>query len=164
MADMLILALAALAALVVWDSYVAAPWTRDGRVRARVASIVPQVSGQITEVRVVNNQFVHQDDVLYVIDPFDFQVALDTAKAQLRQNAADLQVKRMQAERLGGVAGILLLLLRCRSEVGQMQPARLVSVPATVRLDPPSPPSKSRRMCPSLTSEPVDTAALVAEP
>jgi RND family efflux transporter MFP subunit len=65
----------------------------------QVASIAPQVSGQITEVRVVDNQYVHQGEVLYVIDPFDFQVALDTGKAQLRQNAADLQVKRMQAER-----------------------------------------------------------------
>jgi multidrug resistance efflux pump len=48
---------------------------------------------------VVDNQFVHQGDVLYVIDPFDFQVALDTDEAQLRQKAADLQVKRLQAER-----------------------------------------------------------------
>jgi len=37
--------------------------------------------------------------VLYVIDPFNFRVALDTAKAQLRQKAADLQVKNLQAER-----------------------------------------------------------------
>ena len=88
-----------LAALVIWDFYVTAPWTRDGSVRVQVASIAPQVSGQITEIRVVDNQFVHLGDVLYVIDPFDFQVALDTAKAQLRQAAADLQVKRVQAER-----------------------------------------------------------------
>jgi RND family efflux transporter MFP subunit len=88
-----------LAALVIWDYYVAAPWTRDGSVRVQVASIAPQVSGQITEVRVVDNQYVHKGDVLYVIDPFDFQVALDTDKAQVRQKAADLQVKRMQAER-----------------------------------------------------------------
>jgi RND family efflux transporter MFP subunit len=98
-ATLLILVLAVLAALVIWDSYVTAPWTRDGSVRVQVASIAPQVSGQITEVRVVDNQYVHQGEVLYVIDPFDFQVALDTGKAQLRQNAADLQVKRMQAER-----------------------------------------------------------------
>jgi multidrug resistance efflux pump len=57
------------------------------------------VSGQITEIRVVDNQYVHQGDVLYVIDPFDFQVTLDTTKAQLRQAAADLEVKRLQAER-----------------------------------------------------------------
>ena len=65
----------------------------------QVASIAPQVSGQITEVRVVDNQFVRQGDVLYVIDPFDFKVALDTSQAQLRQKDADLQVKRIQAER-----------------------------------------------------------------
>jgi RND family efflux transporter MFP subunit len=98
-ATLLILVLAVLAALVIWDSYVTAPWTRDGTVRVQVANIAPQVLGQITEVRVVDNQYVHQGDVLYVIDPFDFQVTLDTAKAQLRQKAADLQVKRMQAER-----------------------------------------------------------------
>ena len=98
-ATLLILVLAVLAALVIWDSYVTAPWTRDGSVRVQVASIAPEVSGQITEVQVVDNQYVHQGDVLYVIDPFDFQVALDTSKAQLRQKAADLQVKRVQAER-----------------------------------------------------------------
>jgi RND family efflux transporter MFP subunit len=98
-ATLLIVALAGLATLVIWDSYVAAPWTRDGSVRVQVASIAPQVSGQITEVRVVDNQFVRQGDVLYVIDPFDFKVALDTSQAQLRQKDADLQVKRIQAER-----------------------------------------------------------------
>ncbi len=98
-ATLLIFLLAVLAALVIWDSYVTAPWTRDGSVRAQVASVAPQVSGQITEIRVVDNQYVHQGDVLYVIDPFDFQVALDTDKALLREKAADLQVKRIQAER-----------------------------------------------------------------
>jgi RND family efflux transporter MFP subunit len=99
MATLLILAAAVLAALVIWDYYVTAPWTRDGIVRVQVADVAPQVSGQITEIRVVDNQYVHQGDVLYVIDPFDFQVALDMEKAQLHQKAADLQVKRVQAER-----------------------------------------------------------------
>jgi len=98
-ATLLVLLLAVLAALIIWDSYVTAPWTRDGSVRVQVASIAPLVSGQITEVRVVDNQYVHKGDVLYVIDPFDFQTELDTDKAQLRQKAADLQVKRIQAER-----------------------------------------------------------------
>jgi RND family efflux transporter MFP subunit len=98
-ATLFVLVLAVLAALVIWNFYVTAPWTRDGSVRVQVASIAPQVSGQITEVRVVDNQYVHQGDVLYVIDPFDFQVALDTGEAQLGQKAADLQVKKMQAER-----------------------------------------------------------------
>src|SRR5262245_38104231 len=86
-------------ALVTWDYYVTAPWTRDGRVRVQVASVAPQVSGQITELRVGDNQYVHQGDVLYVIDPFDFEVALREDKAQAQQRAADLQVKQVQSER-----------------------------------------------------------------
>ena len=49
---------AALIALVTWDQYNAGPWTRDGRVRVQVASVAPQISGQITELRIVDNQFV----------------------------------------------------------------------------------------------------------
>jgi multidrug resistance efflux pump len=96
---LLILACAGAAALIIWDYYIAAPWTRDGTVRVQVARVAPQVSGQITEIHVVDNQFVHQGDVFYVIDPFDFQVVLNTKKAQLRQRAADVQVKRVQSER-----------------------------------------------------------------
>ena len=98
-ATLFIVAIAAVAAVLIWDYYITAPWTRDGSVRAQVADVAPQVSGQITEIRVVDNQYVHQGDALYVIDPFDFQVALDMDRAQLREKAADLQVKRMQAER-----------------------------------------------------------------
>ncbi|MBV8146853.1 MAG: HlyD family secretion protein, partial [Gammaproteobacteria bacterium] len=85
--------------LVTWDYYVTAPWTRDGRVRVQVASVAPQVSGQITERRVGDNQYVHMGDVLYVIDPFDYEVALRADIAQLQQRAADLQVKEVQSER-----------------------------------------------------------------
>lgn len=99
LATLVVLVLAALAALIVWQYYVTAPWTRDGRVRVQVARIAPQVSGQITELRVVDNQLVRKGDVLYVIDPFDFRVALDAAKADLENRAADLQVKRAQAAR-----------------------------------------------------------------
>ncbi|HEY9348829.1 MAG TPA: HlyD family secretion protein, partial [Inquilinus sp.] len=94
------IALAAIVmALVTWSYYVTAPWTRDGTVRVQVASVAPQVSGQITELRVGDNQYVHKGDVLYVIDPFDFQVALRTGQAQLQQSAADLQVKQAESER-----------------------------------------------------------------
>jgi multidrug resistance efflux pump len=88
-----------LMALVTWDSYVTAPWTRDGTVRVQVASVAPQISGQITELLVGDNQYVHKGDVLYVIDAFDFETALLGDKAQLQQKAADLQVKQMQSLR-----------------------------------------------------------------
>src|SRR6201987_2525264 len=91
--------IAILMAVVTWDYYVTAPWTRDGRMRVQVASVAPQVSGQVVELRVGDNQYVRRGDVLYVIDPFDYDVALRTGKAQAQQRAADLQVKEGQSER-----------------------------------------------------------------
>jgi multidrug resistance efflux pump len=99
LATLVIALVAMLVSIVAWDHYVRAPWTRDGRIRVQVASVAPQVSGQITELRIVDNQFVHKGDVLYVIDPFDFEVALRTNSALLNQKAADLQVKEVQSER-----------------------------------------------------------------
>jgi multidrug resistance efflux pump len=98
-ATLAMLALAGLAALVIWSYYVTAPWTRDGRIRVQVASIAPQVSGQIVEMRVADNQFIRKGDTLYVIDPFDFQVAVDQAKQQLAMRASDAEVKKQEAER-----------------------------------------------------------------
>src|SRR4029450_5256858 len=99
LATLAIMLVAGVMALATWDYYVSAPWTRDGRVRVQVASVAPQISGQITEQRVVDNQFVHKGDVLYMIDPFDFAVTVRTNKAMLEQKAADLQVKQVQSDR-----------------------------------------------------------------
>ena len=90
---------AVLVALVTWDHYNAGPWTRDGRVRVHVASVAPQISGQIRDLRIVDNQFVQKGDILYVVEPFDFEVALRAHKAALQQKIADLNVKQLQSER-----------------------------------------------------------------
>ncbi|MET0661178.1 MAG: HlyD family secretion protein [Steroidobacteraceae bacterium] len=86
-------------ALVTWDQYNAGPWTRNGRVRVHVASVAPQISGQIRELRIADNQFVRKGDILYVIEPFDFEAALRAHKATLQQKIADLNVKQLQSER-----------------------------------------------------------------
>jgi multidrug resistance efflux pump len=88
-----------LISIVVWDQYVVAPWTRNGRVRVQVASVAPRVSGQITQLRVADDQFVHKGDVLYQIEPFDFDVALRLNRALLAQREADSYVKELQSER-----------------------------------------------------------------
>jgi multidrug resistance efflux pump len=99
LATLAIALVAILMALVIWDSYVTAPWTRDGAVRVQVASVAPQISGQITQIRVGDNQYVHKGDVLYVIESFDFETTLRADQAQLQQKAADFQVKQMQSVR-----------------------------------------------------------------
>jgi multidrug resistance efflux pump len=82
-----------------WLIYVTSPWTRDGMVRVQVANVAPQISGQIVEVRTHDNQHVHKGDVLYVIEKFDFEVALDNAKATILNREADLEVKKAQNAR-----------------------------------------------------------------
>jgi multidrug resistance efflux pump len=56
-----------------WRIYMTSPWTRNGMVRAQVANVAPQISGQIVEVRTHDNEHVHKGDVLYVIEKFDFE-------------------------------------------------------------------------------------------
>jgi len=82
-----------------WRIYVTSPWTRDGMVRVQVANVAPQISGQIVEVRTHDNEHVHKGDVLYIIEKFDFEVALDNAKATILNRAADLEVKKAQNAR-----------------------------------------------------------------
>ncbi|GCE90717.1 HlyD family secretion protein [Komagataeibacter diospyri] len=101
-----ILFVAAIVVIVLWDYYTASPWTRNGQVRAQVANIAPRISGQINEVRVHDNQFVHKGDVLYVIDPFDFRVKLDIADAAVNERRADLEFKTSQYERRQKISGV----------------------------------------------------------
>jgi multidrug resistance efflux pump len=82
-----------------WRIFMTSPWTRNGMVRAQVANVAPQMSGQIVEVRTHDNQHVHTGDVLYVIEKCDFEVALDNAKATILNREADLAVKKAQNAR-----------------------------------------------------------------
>jgi len=90
---------AILVSVLTWQHYVTAPWTRNGTVRAQVANVAPGISGRIVELHVADNQFVHKGDVLYVIDPFDFEVVVGVSKTLLKQRAADLEVKRAESVR-----------------------------------------------------------------
>ena len=64
-----------------WDYYMNAPWTRDGRVRADVVEVAPDVSGLVTEVLATDNQVVKRGDVLFRINPERFTLALRQADA-----------------------------------------------------------------------------------
>src|ERR1700709_514931 len=91
-------AAAVVVGLALWDYYMEAPWTRDGRVRADVVEVAPDVSGLVTEVLVEDNQVVKRGDVLLKIDPERFTLALRQAdaivegkKATAEQAPADYQ-------------------------------------------------------------------------
>jgi multidrug resistance efflux pump len=95
----ILVAFAAVAAWAAWQAYVAPPWTRDGTVRAYVVALAPEVSGRITQLPVVDNQFVHRGDLLMEIEPTDYALAVDTAQANLDQARANAVNKEAQAKR-----------------------------------------------------------------
>jgi multidrug resistance efflux pump len=66
-----------------WRHYMYSPWTRDGRVRAEVVRVAPDVSGLVTKLAVIDNQEVKKGDVLFEIDPLRFRIALQQAEANL---------------------------------------------------------------------------------
>jgi len=69
--------------------------TDDAQVDAHVAPIAARVAGTVTEVPVKENQQVEAGAVLAVIDPRDYQVALDKARAELATAEADAAVARV---------------------------------------------------------------------
>jgi multidrug resistance efflux pump len=82
-----------------WEAYMGAPWTRDGTVRAYVVTMAPEVAGHIVELPVADNQFVHKGDLLMVIDPTNFKIAVSLAEAAVQQAQANLDQARVNLER-----------------------------------------------------------------
>lgn len=80
-------AVATLLAFMMWKHYAQIPWTRDGRVRADVVQIAPEVSGPVSSVQVKDNQWVNRGDVLYTIDPRWLKLAVATRRLTSRLNA-----------------------------------------------------------------------------
>ena len=75
-------AVAAFLTWATWQTYMGAPWTRDGTVRAYVVTMAPEVAGRIVKLSVADNQFVHKGDDLFEIDPADYRIALEQAQAK----------------------------------------------------------------------------------
>jgi membrane fusion protein (multidrug efflux system) len=57
--------------------------TDDAAVDGHVMPLSARIGGQLLEVRVIEGQLVHAGDVLVVIDPKDYKVADDQARANL---------------------------------------------------------------------------------
>lgn len=82
-----------------WGAYMETPWTRDGTVRTYVVTMAPEVTGRIVELPAVDNGFVHKGDLLMVIDPTDYRIALKLAEAAMQQAQATAQNAQREAQR-----------------------------------------------------------------
>lgn len=94
-----IFAVAILIGYKLWVYYMDSPWTRDGRVRAEIVNIAPDVSGYVVELPVKDNQFVKKGDLLMQIDPAHYQIAVEQAQAAVAARKAELQMRIDDAKR-----------------------------------------------------------------
>jgi multidrug resistance efflux pump len=84
-------ALAGLLGWAMWGIYMGAPWTRDATVRAYVVTMAPEIAGRIVELPVVDNKYVRKGDLLLVIDPTNYRIAVSQSEAAVQQAQANVQ-------------------------------------------------------------------------
>ncbi|MBU0633421.1 HlyD family secretion protein [bacterium] len=90
--------------LMLWQNYMNSSWTRDGRVRADIVMVSPDVSGLVNDVVVVDNQLVKQGDLLFKIDVERFEHALDEAESIARTKKAEYEMKKSQYSRRAAIS------------------------------------------------------------
>ena len=98
---------AAVAGWQAWQYYMGAPWTRDGTVRAYVVKVAPEVAGQIVQLPIADNQFVRKGDLLMLIDPKNYSIAVRQAEAaveQARAVAVNANAEMIRREKLNDIA------------------------------------------------------------
>jgi membrane fusion protein (multidrug efflux system) len=77
--------------------------TDDAYIDGHVTQVSPRASAQVLFLHVTDNQLVHQGDLLVDLDPTDYQVALDQARAQVasaqgRLTQAGAQIETAKAD------------------------------------------------------------------
>src|ERR1700753_2424171 len=77
-----------------WVHYMDEPWTRDGRVRAEIVNVAPDVSGAVVDLPVKDNQLVKKGDLLMQIDPSHYQIAVEQAEVSVVARAPALRCGR----------------------------------------------------------------------
>jgi multidrug resistance efflux pump len=84
-----VLIVAGILAWLLYTEYHSNPWTRDAHVRANVIQIAPRVAGPIVTLAVEDNASVERGQLLFEIDPSDYQNALAIAQSAFDQKQAE---------------------------------------------------------------------------
>ena len=114
----------------VWNTVEKYPRTDDATVQANVIGVAPRAHGQIIQLNVVDNQAVKAGDVLFELDPADYQLALANAQSALATLDQQIEVARSQDEELkfqvkaaaAGMAQAQAELQRATNLVHRLQP------------------------------------------
>ena len=105
---LLVVCLALILGRLLWVHYMNDPWTRDGRVRAEVITIAPDVAGLVTEIAVRDNQWVNKGDLLLQIDPEHYEIAVHQAEATVAARKATLAMRQQNARRRADIDSLVV--------------------------------------------------------
>lgn len=100
------------AGLRLWDHYELAPWTRDGRVRANVVQVAPDVSGVVTAVAIRDNQAVRAGELLFEVDRARYALALRQTQVALGAQRMALAQAQRESARDAGLGALVSQELR----------------------------------------------------
>lgn len=92
--------LAVLIVILIWLHLSRFVSTDDAYINANIVQIAPQVSGQVVQLHVQNNQFVKAGALLFEIDPEPYKIALEKARAQLAIAQATWHNDQTHSERI----------------------------------------------------------------
>jgi membrane fusion protein (multidrug efflux system) len=91
---LIVLAILVFAGVQAWRYYSARESTDDAQVEAHIAPVSARVGGTVIQINVDNNQFVKAGTVLVRLDPSDYKVALERARAELADAEAGQRAAR----------------------------------------------------------------------
>jgi len=131
-----IIAAAAIMVVVTLVQWEIRPQTDDATVRANFVGIAPQVSGHIVELHVRDNQLVNEGDVLFLIDPRPYKIALERARSTLAMTRKDVDgLKNGAATAVAGVSKAEAQLNASASEVTRREMDPVVADAEIARLE-----------------------------
>ncbi len=86
-----------------YRAYIDNPWTRDGQVRTQVIQVTPRVNGMVIKINVIDNQRVKKGDLLFEIDPSQYQVKLNQSEARLQRTREAAKGTKIEFERVKNI-------------------------------------------------------------
>ena len=108
LATLLVLALAIWIGRTLWVHYMQTPWTRDGRVRADIINVAADVTGEVVDVPVRDNQLVKKGDLLMQIDPEHYRIAVKQAQSLVASRKATWEMRKVNAHRRADLDALVI--------------------------------------------------------
>jgi membrane fusion protein, multidrug efflux system len=98
MAAVVVILIGAILAVPVWNYLSSYEDTDDAQVDGHIAAVSSRIDGTIKRVYVINTETVDKGQILADIDPRDYQVAVENARANLVQAKAQVESARADYE------------------------------------------------------------------